>query len=468
MPFFFYCLFSLLLILTSCRVGPTYYPPENDAPPQWKHPSYEEVPMPCIDYWWQIFEDSSLSSLEQLAVENNKDLYVALDRVMEARAQVGIEAANLYPQLNLDPVYNNQTQLIKLFSFGNSPVDTPSVFREHQMTYSLPLNLSYEIDLWGQLRDQLDAAYFSFQAQQEAYRTTLLLVTSDVASTYFQIRATDTLIELFSDTIVTRKKALKINQDRFDFKVIDYLPVALAGLDLSNVESQYYAAIRQRELLVNALATLLGLPPVELDIPANPLKAQPPIVPAGIPSTVLLQRPDIAEAERVMASQNALIKANYASLFPSFTLTGALGFLSPDYRHFMKWISRFWQYGVNANQMVFDGGRICSEIELSWANFYEASDVYKQTVLVAFREVEDALANLEWLKKEADSVENAVYYAEKAYKISMDRYLRGVDFYLSVADNERQLLDNQRALVGLLESQYISTVQLIKAIGGGW
>lgn len=460
-------LIFLLVLLSSCRVGPTYYPPETDSPPEWKH-AYEDFPLPYQDYWWEVFDDSTLNSLELLAVENNKDLDVALDRVRQARAQVGIVSADLYPQLTLNPLYNNQDSLIKLFGPGGSNSITSPFLRAHELTYSLPLNLSYEIDLWGQLRDRSDSAFYNLQAQENAYNGALLILTADVASSYYQIRALDSLIELFTQTIQTRKKAFEINKDRYRFKVNDYQPVALAGLDLSNVESQYYAAIRQRELEINALALLLGLSPAEFTIESNPLKELPPTIPAGIPSTALLRRPDIAEAERVMASQHALINASYASLFPSLTLTGALGFLSPDYKHFLQWISRLWQYGANSNQMVFDGGRIYSEIELSWANFEEASDAYKQTVLTAFREVEDALASIEWIAKEEESVQQSVDYAQTAYKISKDRFLRGVDFYLAVADNERQLLDNQRALVTLLEARYIATIQLIKALGGSF
>lgn len=460
--------FILMTCLTGCRVGPVYHPPEIVAPPEWKHPSNGTTETACVENWWEIFNDTLLNSLEIQALENNKNLYIALDRVMEARAQVGIVEANLSPQLSLNPLYNNQDSLVKVYNFNKANPPPPPVFREHALTYALPLNLSYEVDLWGQLHDQYDSALFNFEAEQEAYMTAMLLLTSDVASTYYQIRTLDSLIELFTKTIETRKKAYNINLDRYSFKLIDYSPVALSGLDLSNVESQYYAAVQQRELQVNALALLLGVAPIDLEIDFQPLKDNPPTIPAGIPSVVLLQRPDVAQAERTMASQHALIGAAYASLFPSLTLTGALGFLSPDYKHFLQWISRYWQMGAAISQPVYDGGRIFSQIDLSWANFKEASDSYKQTVLTAFKEVEDALASLEWLVKEAESVQKSVDFAQSAYQISMVRYLSGVDFYLQVADNERQLLDNQRALVTLLQSRYIATIQLIKAMGGSW
>lgn len=459
----------IFLVLVGCRVGPAYYPPEVSAPAGWKHQSNAEAQTPYACNWWDVFDDQTLDLLEWEAVNNNKELYIALDRVMQARALVGIEAADLYPQLNLAPLYNNQGILVKNFAKTiNKKVPGPSVFREHQLSYSLPLNLSYEIDLWGKLRDRFESAYFHFQAQEDRFRTALLLLTSDVANTYYQIRAIDALIELYKRTIATRKKAFEINLDRYQYKINNYSAVALSGLDLSNAETQYYQAIQQRELHLNALALLLGRPPIEVELVFSPLKSLPPVIPADIPSTVLLQRPDVAEAERTMASEHALVQASYASLYPSFTLTGALGFLSPDYKHFLEWISRFWQIGVNGNQVVFDGGRIASEIDQSWANFQEASDTYQQTVLVAFKEVEDALVSIEWLAKEAESVQSSVHYASKAYQISMERYLQGVDFYLQVADNERQLLDNERAAVTILQLRYTATIQLIKAMGGRW
>lgn len=460
-----------LAFLYGCQVGPRYHPPETKAPEQWKHPTQETDTVACVDNWWEIFNDPRLNELEEYAIENNVNLFVVMDKVAQARAQVGIARADLFPQLNIQPVYNNQATFDKLFLPSSSSSKAAKVnpyLREHALQYWLPLNLSYEVDLWGMIRDQYYSAIYNYEALEQQYLSALLILTSDVASTYFQIRALDTLTDLYKETIVTRKKAYQINLDRYKYKIIDNLAVAQSGLDLSNVESLYSDTIRQRELEVDALATLLGIPASEFCIEPMSLLDLPPVVPAGIPSDVLLQRPDIAEAERTMASEHALIDSAVANFFPSVVLTGGLGYESPDLKNFLQWISRYWQLGANINQTFFDGGRKASQLELAWANFMQAGDTYQQTVLVAFQEVEDALANLEWLAKESISVQKSVNFAKDAYQISMDRYLRGVDFYLQVVDNERQLLDNQRALTGILEQQYIATIQLIKALGGSW
>lgn len=470
--FFNFLLALFFLLISACQVGPTYYPPQSPKIQKWKH-AHEQITVACVDHWWEIFNDPKLNEIEQYAVASNKNLYIALDRVAEARAQAWIVEADLYPQFSLNPAYNDQESLIQIFNRGTSSTNRnaklpPPFIRARQRTYSLPINLSYELDLWGRMRDQYNAAVYSYEAEEEAYLTTLLMVTSDVASTYYQIRVLDTLLELYQRTIKTRQNALEINKARYTYQVSNELAVAQSGLDLSNVQSLYFNAVRQREIQVDALAVLLGVPPSEFAFETTPLKALPPVIPAGVPSDILIQRPDIAEAERTMASQQALIGAAYASFFPSLTLTGAMGFMSPDYSLFLKWISRYWQFGFNIGQTLYDGGRKNSQLDLAKDRFKEASDAYQQTVLVAFQEVEDALANLEWLVKEAESVQTAVNYARNAYQISMDRYLKGVDFYLQVVDSERQLLDNERASAELLGSQYISTIQLIKALGGSW
>ncbi|MCE5316497.1 MAG: efflux transporter outer membrane subunit [Parachlamydia sp.] len=450
---------ALLLLLVSCNVGPRYQAPEPDVPSEWKHaqPSVDY----CLENWWEIFQDPELNAYEEQAIADNPDLAGALERVVQARAVVGIVGADMYPQLRLGPVYNNQGILEKVFG-------TKTFIREHQLTYLLPINLTYELDLWGKLRNRTLAAFRDFQAQQEAYRTALLILTADVASTYYQIRSLDRQLDLFSKTIQTRSKGLEINQARYDYKVINYLDVAQASVELKNVESQYADAHRVRDLNEDRLAMLLGVPATNFEMAHRALAEPPPPIPSSLPSTVLFKRPDIAEAERTMAAENARVGAATAEFFPSITLTGALGYSSPDLDHFLKWSSRFWAFGATLDQMVYDAGRDSSNLALAWSRFREADDAYQQTVLVAFREVEDALANLEWFAKEADSVQEAVNAAHTAYQISMDRYKKGLTFYLNVVDSERQELDNERVLNDLLYQRYLATIQFIKAIGGGW
>ena len=462
---------ALLILVTSCRVGPAYPPPVTPEVEQWKHPSDETAETPDVDYWWEIFNDSTLNNLEEIALDYNKNLYIALDKVAQARALIGVTGATLYPQLSLNPQYSDQDYLSVVRGPGAKQLKQQNMnifYRSHEFLYTLPLNLNWEIDLWGAIRNQYLSTIYSYEAQIDAYNASLLILTADVASVYYQIRALDSALNLYRETIQTRQKAYQINKDRYDYKLTDFLAVSQAGLDLSNVQSLYYDAVRQRELLIDALATLLGQPASTFTLDTTPFLQLPPKIPAGIPSDILVQRPDIAQAERTRAAQHVLIGTAYAAFLPSLSLTGTLGYSSPDLHHFLQWSSRWWAMGAQVGQSIFDGGRNCANLELAWAQFRETDNAYQQIVLVAFQEVEDALANIEGLAKEADSVQEAVDFAQKSYQIAMDRYLNGVDFYLQVVDNERQLLDNQRALVSLLEQRYLATIQLIKALGGRW
>lgn len=227
-------------------------------------------------------------------------------------------------------------------------------------------------------------------------------------------------------------------------------------------------AERQRTLLENMLATLIGMPASQFCIVNNPLLQIPPQIPAGVPTDILLRRPDLAKAERAAASEHALIGAAYASFFPSLSLSGTLGFLSPDLKNFMKWRSRFWQMAANSNETVFDGGKNCGNLEAAWARFKQASADYQQQVLTAFQEVEDALNNLEFQAKQYNNLQTAVNAARTTSRLSHQRYKQGLINYLEVVDSDRSQLDAELNLLNILGLRYNSTVQLIKALGGSW
>jgi outer membrane protein, multidrug efflux system len=462
-----------LLFLSSCRVGPEYTPPELLAPDSWKNP-YAAAELPQFrEYWWEVFDDELLNCLETHAVEYNPTLYVALQSVFEARATAGVVGADLYPQLFCNPSYSSVGILQQLFLPSGVQQQLPGLtalqpFRIHQLQYLLPMDLSYEVDLWGKIRDQYDSAVFNAEAQSDAYYNVMLTLTSDLASAYFQLRGYDAQIDLYKATIQTREKNLQLTQNRFNKGLVTYLDVTQAQVDLANASASYEDAIRLRKLAENQIAVLTGAFASDFCIEHRPLRDSPPVIPAGIPSTVLLRRPDIAQNERAMASQHALVNAAHANFFPSLTLTGALGYSSPDIRQFLKWISRYWAAGANASQMVFDGGRDDYNLEAAWARFFEATGTYQQTVLTAFQEVEDSLNNIEQYHKEARQLQIAVEASRKATGISLNRYQRGVAIYLEVVENERLQLQAETNYVNVQSLLYVSTVQLIKALGGGF
>lgn len=464
--------FVLLLSLTGCRIGPRYHPPMPEAPDEWKSPPATTNPTPYFACWWEVFDDEKLNMLEQLAVANNPNLYIALERVLEARAYAGVKKADLYPQLNLDSNYKDSTQLYQFFLPPG--VVIPNVdkvspfFRIHQFLYSLILNLNYEVDLWGKLRGQYASAVYSAQAQLQDYYTSLLSLTAELANHYFQLRTFDAQMDYLQATVEIYQKNYQLVKAKFDKGLIYYGDVANASLQVTNAQSDYEETARQRRIEENAIAVLIGTIPSEFFLEHHPLTQPPPMIPPGVPAAILAQRPDIAEAERNMAAQHRLIGVAYASFLPSLNLTGAFGYSSPDFQQFLKGISRYWAFGANSREPILDGGRNSSNLIQAWARYKEASGEYQQTLLTAFQEVENALNNLERQDKQAQFLASSVRSSEDVYRISSNRYNKGLVSYLEVIDSERAKLNVQLNDIGLLGARYLSTVQLIKALGGSW
>lgn len=468
------------VLISGCSVGPSYTPPCIDVPSEWKNNDEcngcEEgeagsiVELAELDYWWQVFDDVKLEELEEYAIENNRDLYVAYERIKEARALMGIAASEFYPQINLNPLYTNTGELIKIFGGASSGTTTTgaNVFRAHELLYFMPVNLSYEVDLWGKIRDQYDAAKYHWLAQEKDYEVVMLSLTTNLAIAYYQLRAVDSQIDLLLGVLKTRQKAFEINKARYDEQITFYADVSLAAEEVDTVLVQYNESVRQRGVLEDQIAVLIGVPASEFCLEHMPLEGEPPCIPSGIPSEVLLRRPDIAEAEYNVKSGNALVKEAYSLFFPSLTLTSTGGFESPIFRDFLKWISRYWMLGAQIDQLIFDGFKTPYNLDLQIARFKEASGEYQQQVLIAFQEVEDALTDIDSYAKQYDVAVDTVQWAQKTYQLYLDRYMLGVIYYINVADAERDLLNYQITVNALEGFRYVSTIQLIKALGGGW
>ena len=458
--------------MTSCQVGPVYHTPCTDVPEEWKR-GHEGIDSPPeVEYWWEVFGDEKLNELETTAVNNSPNLYSALQRVIEARAVAGLHQADLYPQLNLNASETNSVLLYKLLGLTDIPI--PGIqkinpfFRVHQAQYVLPLTLSYELDLWGRLRSQYNSAIQAAQAQAEDFHSTLLTLTSEVATNYFLLRSLDAQIELLLSTIDVLKLEYSFNESRYKKGLSNLLAVTQAEQNLFQTKAIYDDTVRQRELQENAIAALLGLPATCFHLESDPLKEAPPTIPPGVPCCILKQRPDIARLERTMASQHSLINSAYASFFPTIDLTSTIGYLSPDFKHFLTWQGRLWSYGGSLVQPLFDGGRLNSNLSLSIANFREASGAYQQGVIQAFEEVESALADLEWQETQYDHLLSAAEAATKSFSLSQNRFRSGLINYLEVYTNEQAKLASEQSSLNILGQRYLSTIQLIKALGGSW
>jgi len=455
--------FGLLLGGAGCQIGSKYVPPPLDAPPTWKNNRTNTAcaDLCYTDYWWQVFNEPLLDSLEQEALSKNYDLQIAFERVQEARSSMLAAKADLYPQLYLKPLYNNQGVLYESYSDG-------VIVRAHEMLYLLPFTLSYEADLWGKIRSRYQAARENWEGEQEAYRSMLLILTADLATAYFQIRTLDAQIDLLKDTIDNRERSVKITRSRYKSKLIDFADVTHAELEVSTAQATLQEMIRLRSEIENRLAVLTGGQASEFCFAHNPLQGVPPEIPVGVPSEVLLRRPDIAEAERQMAAEHSLVNSAYASFFPSLSLTAVAGSSSPHLRYFLKHKGRWWGYGARSSQMIYDGGRLSADLSIQETRFREASAAYQQKVLLALQEVEDALSNLENYAQEYNELSGAVSWAQKSTRIANNRYKNGITSYLDVVISEDQQLANQILQNNLQGLRFAATIQLIKVIGGSW
>ncbi len=487
----------VLFLASSCSLGPPYRFPFMDIPSKWKNKQacsgsgsgscFADAEQVYLDHWWDVFGDEKLSELEQLVIENNRDLFMAYQRIQEARDRMGIAAANFYPQITLNPLTTNTVELIKNYvnpnaanslssssMNGGAPVPpvpmtpSPKPFRAHEMLYLFPLNMSYEVDLWGKIRDQYQAAKYTWLATKKDYEALMLSLTATLATFYYQLRVADAQMEFLEKILHTRQKALEINQARYEEGVSFYADVTLVAEELDTILNQYREVYRQRKEWEDAIAVLIAVPASDFCLESMPLVGQPPCIPAGVPSEVILRRPDIAEAEDQTRSQHALVKEAYTHFFPSLVLTAAAGFESPTLKDFLTWISRYWSDSVQIDQLVFDGWKSYYDLKLQIDRFLETGGNYQQQVLVAFQEVEDALENLDSYAREYEVALLITQWGEKTHRLYSDRYESGVGYYIDVANTERDLLNQQLNVNVLLGFRYVATVQLIKALGGGW
>ena len=453
-----------------------------------------------FDHWWQVFEDPLLNELEEQALTSSYTLWAALERVIQARSLAAEHFSPLLPHLNFSPSFNRSGSLVQnpfpngllggttktksptklssldklaalastLNTTASSQTKIPADFRFTQTQYLFPLNLTYEIDLWCQLHNQFYASVNNAQATYQAYLGVLLSLTADVAISYFQVRGLDAQLKVVEGNIRVRQKAADLAQLRYNAGIIVYLDVSRAKVELARAQSDRDDAKRLRGLQENLLATLIGTPPSIFSVAENPLTIPPPVIPTGIPSELLSRRPDIAEAERNLAASYREIGVAYANFFPSLNLNSALGFQSPFAHELFSWRSRLWQVAMQCVQTVFDAGYNEANYQNAQSIFRESLANYEETVLEAFKDVENALVDLRGYADRALDLAVAVKYARITLELAQMRYDRGLTYYLDVVDAERQLLETEQNAVIVLGERYVSTVMLIRALGGGW
>ncbi len=457
---------ALSLVAGPLTVGPDYKRPVTEAPAQYKADEFgqwkEAQP---LDHqpkgnWWEVFGDPQLNSLETLAVNSNQELKAAFAAVDQARATARISRSEFFPNLDLNPGFRRER-----FSPNQEP-DFGSITAN---TFRVPLDLSYEIDLWGRVRRGLEGARADAAASLAAFHNVLLTLQGDVAQNYFSLRALDTEIATLQRSVDLRKEQLSIVTTRFETGLGRELDVARARTELATAEAELAAVTRRRVELENALAILTGQQASTFRIPTQPdWRIQMPLIPAGLPSELLERRPDVAEAERQLAAENARIGVAKAAFFPVLRLTGSGGYLSADVESLFNWESRVWSIGPSLSLPIFAGGRNRANHQRAQARFEQAVARYRQRVLIAFAEVENSLAGIRLLGTQAAAQERALASARESRDLAMESFSAGIIEYLDVIDADRAALQNQRASAQIGGQQLVATVQLIKALGGSW
>ncbi len=449
-------------------IGPDYKQPTNSVPEKYKATELgqwkEGRPLDNVPKgkWWEIFGDTNLNNLELQALQANQVLKAAVARVDQARATARVARADLLPSLNFEPSFNRQRY---------SPNQQPNYGALTASTWTAPLDLSYEIDLWGRVRRGFESARADAQASLAAFGTVLLTLQTDVAQNYFRLQALDAEIATVSGTVGLRKEQVRLVRSRFHGGIGNDLDIARAETELATTEAEAAALAQSRAELENAIAILVGSNPSQFHLAAEvPGNWNPPSpeIPAGLPADLLERRPDVAGAERQLASANARIGVAKAAFFPVLTLTGSGGYLSADVDSLFNWSSRTWSIGPSLSLPIFAGGRNKAGYQRSKYVFEESVANYRQQVLVAFGEVEDSLSGIRHLADQASAQQRAVTNARRAADLATDRYRSGIVSYIEVVDAEREALQAERDNAQLAGQRLIAAVQLIKALGGGW
>jgi outer membrane protein, multidrug efflux system len=462
-------------LVAGCSLAPPLERPVVDAPAQWKELTPAErgswkTAQPAEaeprGEWWKVFGDPTLDAFEAEAGAANQSLKAAVARVSQARALVGVAKAERIPQI--DAGFNVSREKPTGASLGLPPgVDvTPfTVWRG-------VLSVSYEVDLFGRISDGIAAARSDYEGAQATFNSVQLALQADVAQTYFALRETDDELALLRNTVTLREDSVRLLQRRFDLGEINELDLSRAKTELATTRSDAIALERQRAKLEHALAVLLGKAPAAFALAPAALANAMPVIPAGLPSSLLERRPDIAAASRTMAAANARIGVAKAAFFPVLNLTAAGGFESAELGDLFKWSARTWALGPLVGTMLtmplIDGGRNQANLDRSYAVLEESVATYRQQVLVAFAEVEDNLANVRTLDDQGQAARDATTSAGRALSIAQARYRAGATGYLDVIDAQRSLLSVQRLDTQIKGARATSTVALIRALGGGW
>lgn len=461
------CLACLLLLLAGCTVGPNYHPPHLNVPSHWSEPlagGETNAPARLAD-WWKTFADPELDSLVQQAVRTNHQLRVAQARVREARAQRGVVAAGLWPNVDASGLYT-YNRLSENYFFP-LPSGTPLDYNWFQSGF----DASWELDIFGGTRRAVQAATANLAAAEFNRRDVLVSLLAELARNYFELRGFQQQLVIARQNILAQTDSLNLTRNRYEAGLTSQLDVEQAAALLAATQAEVPTLETAIQAAIHRLSVLLAQPPGALSAKLSrtaPIPAPPPQVPVGLPSDLLLRRPDIQSAERQLAAATANIGVARADLFPKFSLTGTAGLESVSFGQWFTPGSRFWTVGPTVTWLIFDAGRIRANIRVQNARQEQALANYEQTVLSAFEDVENALTAYAKEQLRFRKLHASVQAQRAALSLSRDLYKNGLADFLRVLDSQRSLYQAQDALVQSQKTVSEDLVALYKALGGGW
>jgi NodT family efflux transporter outer membrane factor (OMF) lipoprotein len=454
----------IALATTACATRTPYQPPAApETPPAFHETADWKTAAPADQTlrgtWWELFDDPQLNALEAQIDVSNETLKAQQARFAQARAAIAISRSDRYPQVTASP------SVLHARTSAKRPQGTQHV---SDTDFLLPIDASYEIDVWGRVRSTIDSSRAAAQASAADLESVRLSLHAELALDYFELRGIDAEQQILDAAVTAYTRALELTRARFTGGIASQADVAQAETQLETTRVQRTDLLVQRSALEHAIAVLAGKPPASLQLGPLPLTTAPPDLPIGLPADVLERRPDIAGAERRVASANADLGVAKAAFFPRLLLTATGGFESTSLAAWISGLGSFWTVGPAAVATIFDGGRRRAVSEQARAAYEATVSDYRATVLTAFQEVEDNLAALRILREEADIQAAAVAAADRSLTLANNRYRGGVASYLEVITAQNAALLNQRGAVNILSRRMSATILLIKALGGGW
>jgi len=448
---------------SACTVGPKYQRPSAVTPvalkgladnDQWKMATPSDALLK--GHWWEMFGDPQLNRLEEQVNVNNQNIKQAEAQFRQARSLVAANHANYYPSIGSAPAITQVDAGKNARGIGNT------------QTFSLPATATWEPDLWGRVRLSVENAVDNAQVSAADLENIRLSQQALLATDYFLLAATDMQLKVLSDTIEAYAKNLQLTINRFGGGVASRSDITLAQTQLAGAKAQFTDARVTRAQYEHAIAMLIGETPASFELGTTTIAGPPPPIPISVPSQLLERRPDIASSERLVAAANVNIGLAQTAYYPTLTLTASAGFLSTNLANLVSYASRSWSAGPSISQTLFDFGRRGAALEGAEAAYDATVAGYRQTVLAAFQEVEDDLANLRYLAEEAVQQQEAVVAAQQALSLENDRYKAGTDSYLNVITTQTIALGDEQTAVTITQRRMTAAVDLVKALGGGW